>query len=345
MHNYLDLRDIQISLPKEKETLIGFLSRFDLVLDEDIEESIGFFDKDKLVATCSYSGKVLKCFAVDENYRGINISTGLVSEMNKRLAQKGIYKTFIFTREENRNIFENIGYKYLATGKSVVLLENGIDCISDFQQELKKHISQDTLNGCIIMNCNPFTLGHKYLISTTSKLCDRLYIFIVEEDKSLFPFKWRKKLVVEGTKDIQNAVILDGGDYIISSATFPGYFIKRMDEKTQAEALLDIDIFSRYIAPILNIRKRFAGSEPYDPMTATYNKVMREVLPKKGIDFVEIPRIKVEGTVVSASRARECIKNNDKKTLRELLPATTLDFLDTHEGRSIIAKIKGYSND
>lgn len=52
--------------------------------------------------------------------------------------------------------------------------------------------------GSIVMNCNPFTLGHRYLIEYASKYVDYLYIFVVEEDKSFFPFSDRIDLIKKG---------------------------------------------------------------------------------------------------------------------------------------------------
>ena len=84
--------------------------------------------------------------------------------------------------------------------------------------------------GAVLMNCNQFTLGHRYLIEQASKIVDQLYVFIVEEDKSFFPFSHRIRLVKEGTSDLKNIRVISSGKYMISLLTFPVYFIK--DDKT-----------------------------------------------------------------------------------------------------------------
>ncbi|EFA28598.1 ABC transporter, ATP-binding protein, partial [Haemophilus influenzae HK1212] len=38
--------------------------------------------------------------------------------------------------------------------------------------------------GSIVMNANPFTLGHRYLIEQALQQCDHLHLFIVGEDAS-----------------------------------------------------------------------------------------------------------------------------------------------------------------
>ena len=63
------------------------------------------------------------------------------------------------------------------------------------------------------MNCNPFTLGHRYLIEQASEKVDHLYVFVVEEDKSFFPFSDRIGLVKKGTADLKNITVKPSGKY------------------------------------------------------------------------------------------------------------------------------------
>jgi [citrate (pro-3S)-lyase] ligase len=342
MNYNLTLREINLDSPEERKMLADFLSLFDIAFPEDVEESIGYFDAGNLVATCSLSGKVLKGFAVSEQYRGTNLTGSLVSEILKRLSRRGIFNSFVFTKKANAGVFTALGYSLLAAGGQIVLLENGLDTIKDYQRKLRTYAGGNTDNGSIVMNCNPFTRGHRYLIENAAKQCSGLYIFVVEEDRSVFPFRERIRLVKEGTEDLGNVTVIPGGDYIISSATFPSYFLKKKDERTESQALLDMDIFTRYIAPVLGISKRFAGSEPYDELTAEYNRVMARVLPENNIEFREIPRWEVEGYAVSASRVRAELSKDpcQIKLLEKLLPPATIRFLSTPRGKAIIERIR-----
>jgi len=340
MTDGLILRQINLDLFEDKQVLNEFLSRFDIKLDDDVEESIGLFAQDKLVATCSLSGKVLKGFAVENEYQGSNLTSTLITEMVKRLFERGIYKSFIFTRPKNKTIFASLGYRYIAQGNNIVLLENGLDGIDKYIEYLRQARKSNGVNGCIVMNANPFTWGHHYLVSRASKLCDQLYIIVVEENRSDFPFTVRKKLVEEGTQDIHNVIVLSGSDYVISSATFPGYFIKKPGERITSEATLDLDIFTRYIAPALNIHKRFVGNEPYDQVTATYNQVMAQILPHNNIEFIEIPRYEMDGKAISASRVRKYIKLGQIGEIVNLVPPTTFKYINSVAGREIIERIK-----
>lgn len=188
-------------------------------------------------------------------------------------------------------------------------------------------------NGSIVMNCNPFTLGHRYLIEYAAAKVDYLYIFVVEENKSFFPFEDRFELVKKGTADIPNVVVLPSGNFIISAVTFPGYFYKDNLKETKIDCSNDLNVFAQYIAPALNIKVRFAGEEPLDPVTKQYNEGMAEILPQHGMEFCEIPRKQDdEGVgVISASRVRKLVKEKDYEGLKKLVPQTTFDYLLTLE--------------
>ena len=181
--------------------------------------------------------------------------------------------------------------------------------------------------GAIVMNCNPFTLGHQYLIRQSAAKVDHLYIFVVEEDKSFFPFKDRIELVKAGTRDIENVLVVPSGKLIISSVTFPGYFLKDSPDSVGVDTSLDVDVFGRYIAAPLGITKRFVGEEPIDMVTRSYNESMKEILPRYGIEVDEIKRTEKEGDVISASRVRRALKTGDFELIKKLVPETTYEYL------------------
>ena len=185
------------------------------------------------------------------------------------------------------------------------------------------------MNGSIVMNCNPFTLGHRYLIEYAAKQVDTLYIFVVEENRSYFPFNDRLELVRKGTEDISNVVVLPSGNFIISATTFPGYFYKDNLKDVKIDCSNDINVFAQYIAPALNIRIRFAGEEPLDPVTNQYNSGMKELLPKYGMEFCVIERKKDNDgvQVISASRVRKLFEAGDFAALKNLVPNSTLSYL------------------
>ena len=176
------------------------------------------------------------------------------------------------------------------------------------------------------MNCNPFTLGHRYLIEQAAKQVERLYVMVVREDCSLFAYTERKAMVEQGVADIENVNVIDGSDYAISRATFPTYFLKRLDDAADTQMLLDLDLFRRHIAPALGATVRFVGTEPTDQLTRRYNQLMHEALK----DVRETDRLEKDGNAVSASRVRKAMEEGDMNTIRQLVPPTTLPYIIAH---------------
>mgnify|MGYP000108368844 CR=1 FL=1 len=181
--------------------------------------------------------------------------------------------------------------------------------------------------GSIVMNCNPFTLGHRYLIEQAASQCDLLYIFVVEENKSIFSFEDRFMLVQQGTADLKNVIVMPSGSFMISTLTFPEYFNKDNPNAVKVDPSMDVEIFGKYIAPALGITVRFAGEEPLDMVTNRYNETMKRILPAYGVTFKVIPRKESDGQVISASRVRECLKSKDFIQINNLVPDTTFRYL------------------
>lgn len=182
--------------------------------------------------------------------------------------------------------------------------------------------------GSIVMNCNPFTKGHRFLIEESSKNVDWLIVFVVEEDVSLFTFEERYWMVKNGTQDLANVIVVPGGEFILSGNNFSEYFTKKDNEVAILNAEYDISIFADYIAKPFHISYRFAGEEPNDRLTSIYNKAMRKILPQKGIEFVEFPRITIDKEVVSASAVRRYLQECEYKKAFVLVPETTKRYLE-----------------
>lgn len=114
--------------------------------------------------------------------------------VNQRLAQK-IYQDLCMTGaldgEQKISMPERIQNYYI-----------GWDIWKYFSQYFEQYNlykqAGDVKSGAIVMNCNPFTKGHRYLIEQALKTVEYLYIFVVEEDKSYFKFQDRLKMVKGG---------------------------------------------------------------------------------------------------------------------------------------------------
>lgn len=141
--------------------------------------------------------------------------------------------------------------------------------------------SENTAVGAIVMNCNPFTKGHRYLIERAIEKVDNLYIFVVEEDCSYFKFSDRLKMVEEGIADLKNVYVIPSGQYILSKDTFAQYFEK--EQVVIVDSMdYDIFIFGEIVASELGICYRFVGEEPFDVVTREYNEAMKRILPNFG---------------------------------------------------------------
>ncbi|WP_461205100.1 [citrate (pro-3S)-lyase] ligase [Clostridium sp. DL1XJH146] len=337
----LQMKSISLRIKSDKKKLDELLEKSGLKLDKFIEKTIGIYDGDRLLATGSISGNTLRCIAVDEDYKGGNIINKLISELINLQYQRGRTHLFIFTKYEAYKSFEYMGFKKISeVDEKIVLLENKQDGISNYLKEISKCNKDGKIISSIVMNCNPFTLGHQYLIEQASRESDVVHIFVVWEDKSTFPSETRYKLIKEGTKHLDNVIIHKGKNYIISNATFPTYFIKDDDEVVELHAKLDIQIFRDFIAPALKINRRYVGEENYDVVTRKYNDAMKELLPQRGIEVIEMKRKEEDEDIISASKVRRFLKEEDWEKIKKIVPESTYKYLRSKEAQPIINKIK-----
>lgn len=323
--------------------LKAFLEKNGLRWEGDPDRCLVMKDDEGILASCALMGNVVKYVCVDQALRQTGWATKLVSQMIEDAFLNGKTHLFLFTGSDKAASFEEIAFRKIAQYESVALLECGMKSVKAYADTLKKY-RHPGVNGAIVMNCNPFTLGHRYLIEQAAKQVDRLHVFMVKEDKSVFPASVRHKLVAEGVKDLENVLVHRGSEYVLSHATFPAYFIKDAGMISALQAGLDVNLFARHIAPALDIKMRFAGSEPFDPATAEYNRKMKEILTPLGIRVIETERLSIEDTAISASRVRMHLKNNETEKAFQLLPESTKAFLRTPEGKEIIERMKRYEN-
>jgi [citrate (pro-3S)-lyase] ligase len=206
-------------------------------------------------------------------------------------------------------------------------LEQYKSTLSAFYDSIASSFTAAPRVGAIVMNCNPFTLGHRYLIETCAAKVDLLIVFVVSEDRSVFPFGDRIKLVDSGISDLPNVGVIESGEFIISTTTFTEYFNKAELQDVIIDASEDVTIFAQEIAPAAHISVRFAGSEPFDSVTRQYNKTLAHILPQYGIEFEELPRKEQGSEAISASRVRRLLEQANFEEIAKLVPPTTLEYL------------------
>ena len=358
----MEIQTLNPATPRQRQRIEAFLKRNALRIDDMNYYAAVLDDDGEMIAGGGLKDDVIKCVAVDDAHKGEAIANTLVSHLISHANQEGYGCIKLFTKPKNRQLFESLSFRLLAEAPEAILMETGIGGISNTVEALKKikeesekykeynkECKEDSkkckentsyLNtstpqhltttmqpiGCIVMNCNPFTLGHRYLIEQAAKQVERLYVMVVKEDCSLFAYTERKAMVEQGVADIENVSVIDGSDYAISRATFPTYFLKRLDDAADTQMLLDLDLFRRHIAPALGATVRFVGTEPTDQLTRRYNQLMHEALK----DVREINRLEKDGNAVSASRVRKAMEEGDMNTIRQLVPPTTLPYIIAH---------------
>ena len=313
--------------------------------DSHLDYLCGMYDENyDLIATGGCFGNTLRCFAVDSRHQGEGLLAQVLTHLIEYQNSRGNVHLFLYTKCESSKFFGDLGFYEIARIEGqIVFMENRRNGFAEYLKKLKRPEASAPRAAAVVMNANPFTLGHQYLAEKASAENDILHIFIVSEDVSLFPFSIRKKLVVQGTAHLPNVIYHDSGPYIISNATFPSYFQKDEAAVIESHASLDIAVFGK-IARSLGITARYVGEEPLSLVTGIYNSAMADRLPQMGIECKIIPRKEAGGKVISASTVRQAIKNGSFEQLAGLVPDSTLDFLTSPEAKTIIERIAKEEN-
>lgn len=317
------------------------IERSDLMFEEGFDELLGIHEMGQLVAVGARAGHVLKMLAVEPSQQGGPLLGEILTALLARGMEAGLQSFFVFTKPEYVSTFGALNFRLLASQGKAALLEygNGLNKWLNSKQSLVRQGQ----NGAVVMNCNPFTRGHHYLVENAARQVDNLYLFVVREERSVFPFNIRFSLVQEGVRDIDNVIVLDTSDYCVSAATFPTYFLKKDDPVAQIQMELDVSLFASQIAPFFDIKRRFVGTEPNCPLTQHYNLTMKQLLPLYGIELTEIERQQVGQTAISASRVRQLLANGDLAQLQDWVPESTLAFLLGERGEAIRRQLENHS--
>ncbi len=325
-----------VNLKQVKE----FLRQNSLHYDDGIEFTVNLYDHEsEIIATGSLEGNVIKCVAISREYQGEGLSATILTHLMTFAIQKKLNHLFLFTKPENKVLFSGMGFYPIVSTNEVVLMENVKNGLKNYLNYLSRPEGLTDI-GAIVVNCNPFTNGHLYLIETAANACQWLHIFVLAEDKSDFKAKVRHQLVRDGVSHIKNVTVHSTSDYLISSATFPSYFIKDQANADKINCTLDLTMFRDYFAGELGITKRFVGTEPLCPVTAKYNLQMKEFFKDTGVEIIEVPRVKLDGIEISASRVRNLMADGDYEAIKSLVPPVTYSYIISEEGRKLAETLK-----
>lgn len=336
----MNILELHPTIPRQRRQIEMFLQTNGLRYDDvDCYAAIVDESSDEMIAGGGLKGSVIKCVAVADGHKGEAVANVIVSHLIAKANAEGCQCVKLYTKPDNRQLFESLSFRLIAESPNAILMETGVGGIEKYSEELRVK-SEELKNdesvvsnarkpiGVIVMNANPFTLGHRFLVEQSSELVERLYVVVVREDCSMFSYNERKAMVSQGVRDIGNVVVVDGSDYAVSAATFPTYFLKQLSDATDTQIILDLDLYRRRIAPALGATIRFFGSEPTDLLTRRYNELMHQQLGEEHVH--EIQRKQQEGSAISASRVRKAMMEGCLWDAIQLVPPTTIPYIIGH---------------
>lgn len=350
----MNILELHPTIPRQRRQIEMFLQTNGLRYDDvDYYAAIVDESSDEMIAGGGLKGSVIKCVAVADGHKGEAVANVIVSHLIAKANAEGCQCVKLYTKPDNRQLFESLSFRLIAESPNAILMETGVGGIEKYSEELRVkseelEVKSEELGvkneelkndesvvsnarkpiGAIVMNANPFTLGHRFLVEQSSELVERLYVVVVREDCSMFSYNERKAMVSQGVRDIGNVVVVDGSDYAVSAATFPTYFLKQLSDATDTQIILDLDLYRRRIAPALGATIRFFGSEPTDPLTRRYNELMHQQLGEEHVH--EIQRKQQEGSAISASRVRKAMMEGCIWDAIQLVPPTTIPYIIGH---------------
>lgn len=358
--------------PSINEEYQAFLSSQNLADEADADVVALMRDEDfRIIACGARADHVLKQFAVSPDIEAGGACASIMSELLNEASREGVSRLFLCTKPANKAMFASMGFYPVIATPDAVLMEDRKNGFEDFLASIPRHTeveaaahtteAEETAHpagseehgapviGAIVMNANPFTLGHLHLVEYAAANSDTLYLFVVSDkpaNKSSMPAdllaqedapadteyadkgkdvyftpEERYEMVANGTAHIKNLILQKSDAYLVSRATFPAYFIQDRTKAEDVKTDIDTALFAERIAPALGITMRFVGEEPFSPVTAKYNERMKEVLPAHGIQLIEIPRFQE----ISASKVRALIAEGRVGEIKDLVPETTYD--------------------
>jgi len=317
-----DIQEIPLSSPFFREQVKRFLEANGLRM-ESLDAYYAIRDNaDAIIAGAGMAGDIIKCLAVAEEYRSEGLLVPLISRI---LATRQGRRSLVYTKPEYQAVFESLGFHLLASAQHAILLENGHG-LEQYCDYLRAQALPGRC-GVVVMNANPFTKGHQYLLEQAAAQVDHLYVIPVKEDLSEFPYAERRAMILAGAP--AGVHVLEGSDYVISSATFPTYFLKDLSQAAETQMQLDLDLYNRRIAPALGASVRFVGSEPFDALTNRYNTLIPNavIIPRYASAGPVSDGMPTHAEAVSASRVRQLLTAGDFRSASALCPATTEPYL------------------
>lgn len=324
----------------DREEWLALLAREGIRSENTIQDVFGIYEEDRLIATGARFQNIIKCIAIDDSHQGTSVFNELITGLHNEVIQGGYDSCYVYTKQSARKAFTYVGFQEIQhVDETLYFMENAVGGFPRYLEQLNKSKVSGENVAAIVMNANPFTKGHLYLVTKASQENDAVHLFVLSEDLSEFSAGDRMELVKKGTAHLSNVFVHPTSYYMVSAATFPSYFLQEDDDITAIQSRLDAKIFRENIAPVLGITARYVGSEPYSRATNIYNQSMEQEF-EGGLQLKIFDRIETHEDVISASKVRKLLAQGKIEEAQDFVPPTTYEFFFTPQGQHAIEQLR-----
>ena len=174
----------------------ALLAREGIERDRNLTYSAAIYDDDgQMIATGSLFENTLRCLAVDGAHRGEGLMAVIVAHLVQAQIERGHTHLFLYTKVDSAKFFAPLGFTEIArVDGRLVFMENRRDGFSRYLKSLAPYAGERP-SAALVMNANPFTLGHEALVARAAKENERVVLFVLSEDRSLVPYSDRMAMV------------------------------------------------------------------------------------------------------------------------------------------------------
>ena len=177
--------------PGDKRTMAeidALLVREGIRRDRNLDYTCAMYDEGRrVVATGSCFGCTLRCLAVSAAHQGEGLLNQVVTHLMEVQLERGNLRLFLYTKESTAKFFGDLGFYEIARADgALVFMENRRDGFGRYLRDLEQ-ARRPGRSAALVMNANPFTLGHRYLAETAAAACDTLHLFLVSPISSAAP--------------------------------------------------------------------------------------------------------------------------------------------------------------
>ncbi|MBQ7263184.1 MAG: hypothetical protein IJR14_05630, partial [Synergistaceae bacterium] len=169
---------------KMNEKVDSLLNDEGIRRDKNLDYTCAMFDENfKIIATGSCFGNTLRCMAVRREHQGEGLMNEIVTHLLQFQFLRGNFHLFLYTKCDSAKFFRDLGFYEIARiAGQVAFMENKRTGFQDYLRELERTKINAPSVASLVMNANPFTLGHQYLVERAAGENDVVHLFIVSED-------------------------------------------------------------------------------------------------------------------------------------------------------------------